>query len=325
MADAAGGCADAAGGRRAGDAVLDLLGAGVRRARWCCSSARRQRRRRAVRRGVAGPARRAGSSAWPLSEQPHEAGLAALHQAGGRVVTEAPPPGARPRGRRHRRDRWAAGAAGPTRRGARGTRAGSRSSRSTCPSGVDVDTGELDGHAVRADVTVTFGTHKVALLVDPAAEHAGVVHLVDIGLDLPDAASRACRPPTSRRCCRGPPRTAEVHPRRGRRPRRLSDVPRRRRAVRRRGGVGLCGMVRYVAGAARRGASPHTPTWSTENGRVQAWTVGSGGGPDVGHHAGRGAGQRRTDRGRRRRAHPRRRARSACRPCSPRTPASCPG
>ncbi|WP_439676371.1 NAD(P)H-hydrate dehydratase [Embleya sp. MST-111070] len=50
------------------------------------------------------------------------------------------------------------------------------------PSGVDADTGEVAGAAVRADVTVTFGTHKPGLLIDPGAAHAGVVHLVDIGL-----------------------------------------------------------------------------------------------------------------------------------------------
>ncbi|WP_150249663.1 NAD(P)H-hydrate dehydratase [Nocardiopsis deserti] len=50
------------------------------------------------------------------------------------------------------------------------------------PSGVDADTGEVAGHAVRADVTVTFGTHKPGLFVDPGAERAGRVHLVDIGL-----------------------------------------------------------------------------------------------------------------------------------------------
>ncbi|MGA5701331.1 NAD(P)H-hydrate epimerase [Peterkaempfera bronchialis] len=50
------------------------------------------------------------------------------------------------------------------------------------PSGVDADTGEVHGAAVRADVTVTFGTHKPGLLVDPGAEYAGVVRLVDIGL-----------------------------------------------------------------------------------------------------------------------------------------------
>ncbi|GHC69744.1 bifunctional NAD(P)H-hydrate repair enzyme [Nocardiopsis terrae] len=57
------------------------------------------------------------------------------------------------------------------------------------PSGVDADTGEVAGHAVRADATVTFGTYKPGLFVDPGAERAGRVHLVDIGLapELPGA------------------------------------------------------------------------------------------------------------------------------------------
>ncbi len=50
------------------------------------------------------------------------------------------------------------------------------------PSGVDADTGVVDGAAVRADVTVTFGTWKPGLLIDPGARHAGVVELIDIGL-----------------------------------------------------------------------------------------------------------------------------------------------
>jgi len=50
------------------------------------------------------------------------------------------------------------------------------------PSGIDADTGAVDGPAVRADVTVTFGTWKPGLLVDPGAAHAGVTELVDIGL-----------------------------------------------------------------------------------------------------------------------------------------------
>ena len=54
------------------------------------------------------------------------------------------------------------------------------------PSGVDADTGRSAGAAVRADVTVTFGTWKPGLLVDPGASYAGVTELVDIGLDLPD-------------------------------------------------------------------------------------------------------------------------------------------
>ncbi|MFF3731873.1 NAD(P)H-hydrate dehydratase [Streptomyces sp. NPDC002476] len=56
------------------------------------------------------------------------------------------------------------------------------------PSGVEADTGEVLGDAVRADATVTFGTYKRGLLIDPAAERAGALHLVDIGLgpELPD-------------------------------------------------------------------------------------------------------------------------------------------
>jgi hydroxyethylthiazole kinase-like uncharacterized protein yjeF len=50
------------------------------------------------------------------------------------------------------------------------------------PSGVDADTGEVTGAAVSADVTVTFGTWKTGLLVDPGAAHTGLAHLVDIGL-----------------------------------------------------------------------------------------------------------------------------------------------
>src|SRR6516164_8017786 len=41
------------------------------------------------------------------------------------------------------------------------------------PSGIDADTGAVDGPAVRADVTVTFGAIKPGLLVDPGAGHAG--------------------------------------------------------------------------------------------------------------------------------------------------------
>ncbi|MEU8448490.1 NAD(P)H-hydrate dehydratase [Streptomyces globisporus] len=56
------------------------------------------------------------------------------------------------------------------------------------PSGVEADTGEVHGEAVRADATVTFGTYKPGLLIDPAAEHARALRLVDIGLgpELPE-------------------------------------------------------------------------------------------------------------------------------------------
>ncbi|MGI8680948.1 MAG: NAD(P)H-hydrate dehydratase [Mycobacteriales bacterium] len=50
------------------------------------------------------------------------------------------------------------------------------------PSGVDADSGRVEGAAVRADVTVTFGTYKPGLVVSPGAEYAGLLELVDIGL-----------------------------------------------------------------------------------------------------------------------------------------------
>lgn len=50
------------------------------------------------------------------------------------------------------------------------------------PSGVDASSGRVEGAAVRADATVTFGAWKTGLLVDPGAEHAGRAELVDIGL-----------------------------------------------------------------------------------------------------------------------------------------------
>ncbi|MGO9160580.1 MAG: NAD(P)H-hydrate dehydratase [Streptosporangiaceae bacterium] len=74
-----------------------------------------------------------------------------------------------------------------------------RASRATVvavdlPSGIDADTGEMAGPAVQADVTVTFGTWKPGLLVDPGASCAGVAELVDIGLG-PHLSPPAARAP----------------------------------------------------------------------------------------------------------------------------------
>ncbi|MGH8962547.1 MAG: NAD(P)H-hydrate dehydratase [Jatrophihabitantaceae bacterium] len=57
-------------------------------------------------------------------------------------------------------------------------------------SGVDADTGEVSGAAVRADVTVTFGALKAGTAVGAGAERCGELRLVDIGLDLPAARTR---------------------------------------------------------------------------------------------------------------------------------------
>ncbi|HZE32407.1 MAG TPA: NAD(P)H-hydrate dehydratase [Actinoallomurus sp.] len=120
----------------------------------------------------------------------HEGGLAALRAAGGRFLDAADPAG--PVAAIEAADLIVDGLLGIGGRGGlrepHATLAG-HASRSVAtivacdlPSGVDADTGVVSGAAVRADVTVTFGTYKPGLFVDPGAEHAGVVELIDIGL-----------------------------------------------------------------------------------------------------------------------------------------------
>lgn len=53
------------------------------------------------------------------------------------------------------------------------------------PSGIDASTGAApDDVVLPADVTVTFGGVKAGLLVEPGADYAGEIRLIDIGLDL---------------------------------------------------------------------------------------------------------------------------------------------
>ncbi|MEU6087443.1 NAD(P)H-hydrate dehydratase [Streptomyces sp. NPDC047085] len=157
------------------------------------------------------------------------------------------------------------------------------------PSGVEADTGEVLGAAIRADLTVTFGTYKPGLLIDPAREYAGVVRLVEIGLELPaDAGLESLQ-------------HADVA-------RRL-PVPAAESDKYRRGVVGIAaGSSRYpgaavlaVSGALRGGAGavryvgpagdaviarfPETlvsDRGAAKAGRVQAWVVGPGAGDDAG-------------------------------------------
>ena len=49
------------------------------------------------------------------------------------------------------------------------------------PSGVDGATGAVEGAAVWADLTVTFGAVKTGCVLLPGAEHAGTIRVVDIG------------------------------------------------------------------------------------------------------------------------------------------------
>jgi hydroxyethylthiazole kinase-like uncharacterized protein yjeF len=169
------------------------------------------------------------------------------------------------------------------------------------PSGIDADSGAVDGPAVRADVTVTFGAIKPGLLIDPGASHAGTVELVDIGL----------RPYlTSGPCARAPQRDdiSELL----RRPGPESDKYRRGvlgllagsdrftgAALLSAGGAvhGGTGMVRVVTGPAAAAlvrqvwpetvltVHPEDADWDLIGsvGRVQAWTAGPGmgTGPDA--------------------------------------------
>jgi hydroxyethylthiazole kinase-like uncharacterized protein yjeF len=51
------------------------------------------------------------------------------------------------------------------------------------PSGVDASTGEVNGAAVDADVTVTMHARKVGLVVAPGRFHAGEIEIADIGVE----------------------------------------------------------------------------------------------------------------------------------------------
>jgi ADP-dependent NAD(P)H-hydrate dehydratase / NAD(P)H-hydrate epimerase len=166
------------------------------------------------------------------------------------------------------------------------------------PSGIDADTGVVDGPAVRADVTVTFGTWKPGLLIDPGAGHAGVVELVDIGLGpyLPAPAVAGFQAADVAALLRQPPGDSDKY-RRGV----LGVVAGSERftgaAALAVGGAlrGGAGMVRLVsAGPAVEVVRQHWPEALTVTtgdgsraghevetaGRVQAWVAGPGMGAD---------------------------------------------
>jgi len=234
----------------------------------------------------------------------HEAGSAALRAAGGLVTTGGGPDpaaviagadliidGILGIGGRGGLREPAATLAGLT---AQAAKAGAVVVAADLPSGVDADTGAVAGAAVRADVTVTFGTLKPGLLVDPGASYAGTVELVDIGLRPHLAASPAVQALQS-------PDVAALLPR----PSAESDKYRR-------GVLGvLAGSQRYtgaavlsVGGAIRGGAGmvrlvsagpaadvvrqhwpeavitvidPQDPAGAVKSaGRVQAWVAGPG-------------------------------------------------
>lgn len=149
------------------------------------------------------------------------------------------------------------------------------------PSGVEVDTGEVHGAHVEADLTVTFGTHKVAHLVDPAAMACGAVHLVDIGLDLPAPSVAALQEPDVAALLPRPSPDAQKYTRGVVGVRAGSEqYPGAGVLCVSGASTGLSGMVRYLGGAADLVRARH-PEVVVGVGRVQAWVIGSGGGADA--------------------------------------------
>jgi hydroxyethylthiazole kinase-like uncharacterized protein yjeF len=255
--------ADLLDGRLYGARVLLLVGSGDNGGDALYAGAR------LARRGVQ-------VEAVLLSDRAHEAGLAELQGCGGSVVDLDSA---------HEPDLVVDGIVGIG--GTPGLRpaaeaAATRFPAATVvavdvPSGVAVDTGELAGAHVRADVTVTFGTHKVCHLVDPAAQSAGVVTLVELGLDLPDPVVTALQAddvaallpvpqPFDHKYTRG-----VVGVRAG-----SSTYPGAAVLCTSGASSGLVGMVRYVGEAADEVRARH-PGIVVGEGKVQAWVVGSGG------------------------------------------------
>ncbi|HBC93842.1 MAG TPA: NAD(P)H-hydrate epimerase, partial [Pelotomaculum sp.] len=50
------------------------------------------------------------------------------------------------------------------------------------PSGLEADSGRVNGPCIRADHTVAFGLPKLGLILEPGAEYAGNLHVVDISI-----------------------------------------------------------------------------------------------------------------------------------------------
>jgi hydroxyethylthiazole kinase-like uncharacterized protein yjeF len=156
------------------------------------------------------------------------------------------------------------------------------------PSGVAVDTGDVPGDAVTADVTVTFGCLKPAHVVGPAAVRAGQVELIDIGLGpmlrgdpairVPDAADIAAWWPrpgaSSDKYSRGVVGVATGS----------AKYPGAALLSVSGALAGPTGMVRYAGSADADVVRAHPSVVAArrvaEAGRVQAWVCGSGLGTD---------------------------------------------
>ncbi len=211
----------------------------------------------------------------------HEPGLAAALDAGARIVEE-------PAGHRHVVDAIFGIGARPGLRGRAAEwadwieRTEPHVVAVDVPSGVGVDDGRVDGPRIRADLTVTFATAKCGLLLGPAAEAAGEVRVVDIGMDLDDQpALEALQDHDGTRFA------AQVVP--GHRDHKYTRgvLGIRAGSPQYAGAAHLCvagaqagpaGMIRFVGPQelARR-VVDRAPEVVGRRGRVQAWAVGSGG------------------------------------------------
>ncbi|MEW1681505.1 NAD(P)H-hydrate dehydratase [Streptomyces sp. NPDC093594] len=281
-------CADVLGrvsGRVYGSRVVLLVGSGDNGGDALYAGARLARRGAGVRAALLAPGRA------------HPGGLAALLRAGGRVVDAGGGVDAVERADLVVDGIVGIGGKGGLRPDAVPLAEAAERGRGIVvavdlPSGVDADTGEVRGRALRADLTVTFGAYKPGLLIDPAREYAGAVRLVDIGLEVGERVRQEARVEALQH--------ADVA--------RLLPVPAAESDKYRRGVVGVAaGSARYpgaavlaVAGALRGGAGAvryvgpageaviarHPETLVSHRGpkhagRVQAWVVGPGAGDDA--------------------------------------------
>lgn len=154
------------------------------------------------------------------------------------------------------------------------------------PSGMDVDGGTAQA-ALRADVTVTMGALKPGLVLGPGAESAGRVEVVDIGLALrAEPAVEAIEAADGQRYDLMPARDATKYARgvvgiaAG-----SAQYPGAAHLAVAGAQAGPAGMIRY-RGPAELGdrVVDRAPEVVHSDGRVQAWVVGPGAGPDVGEY-----------------------------------------
>ncbi|HEY8201422.1 MAG TPA: NAD(P)H-hydrate dehydratase, partial [Actinomycetota bacterium] len=81
------------------------------------------------------------------------------------------------------------------------------------PSGVEGETGRVEGPAIRARTTVTMAALKTGLLLTPGCEHAGAVEVTDIGIPEGHIAAGCFAPEDDDVTALLPPRPLTVHKR----------------------------------------------------------------------------------------------------------------